>query len=647
MIYRPVRERDPEEILSTLVSAVDKGGYDEAAITSLSTADYSSVSPLVKRAMERLRPKKIALGISSLRAYGLDEDLLDEIASVKATGLTFAPEAGTQRMRDVINKNITEEDVFTTCHRVFARGWNRVKLYFMIGQPTEQDEDVVGIAEMGRQARKIGREYQPNVQVTVSVSSHVPKPHAPFQWCAMDSMEEMARKQSILREYSRRWRFNLRHHDIRVSHLEGIIGRGDYRTGALIERAWRAGARFDGWDERLDWEIWQKALDDWEKEQGVSRHSYLGTLPLDGRLPWDHIDVGLEEGFLAQEYKRALQGKSSPPCGKPREAKVHPTNLEDALADERKLICYHCGVACDLDQMREERREFLRKLGAVTKPERGATDFRQEALERIRKGKTPHDFGQGTRIRYRLRYSKLEPMNLRGHLDMVRVIRRVLRRAGLPLYYSEGFSPRPIIAHGPALALGMKSVAEYADITLNEDVPVGELLEALKRATESGLVFSGVRRLSDGEPSLSKTIHAVDVVALLPADGDVETRLQTYRERYQKALSRETIPVTVRRKDKTRTVDLKDVLMEASVEQSDSFAAASGVDPGLPAVRLRLRVGGASLRPAEIISEIFGETLSPVDCVRVHCWYVGKDGEVKDPLDPAGSRDDGCGEAAL
>jgi radical SAM-linked protein len=288
--------------------------------------------------------------------------------------------------------------------------------------------------------------------------------------------------------------------------------------------------------------------------------------------------------------------------------------------------------------MRKERQEFLKKLGAVGKPERGATDFRQEALERIRKGKTPHDFGQGKPIRYRLRYSKLEPMTLRGHLDMVRVIPRVLRRAGLPLYYSEGFSPRPVIAYGPALALGMKSVAEYADVTLNDDVPEGDLLEALRRATEAGLVFSGVRRLSDGEPSLSKAIHAVDVVALLPVGGDVETRLQTYRESCREALSRETIPVSVRRKDKTRTVDLKDVLMEASVEPSDSFAAA-GIEPGLPAACLRLRVGGASLRPAEIVSEIFDETLSPVDFVRLHSWYVGKDGEVRDPLDRSGPRD--------
>ena len=243
MIYRPVREREPQQIVDTMVSALEKGGYDEAALTSLSTADYSCISPLVKGVMEKLRPRKVSLGVSSLRAYGLDEDLLDDISSVKATGLTFAPEAGTQRMRDVVNKNITEKDIFTTCHRVFSRGWNKIKLYFMIGLPTEENEDVLGIAEMGQQARNIAREYHKrHATVTVSVSTHVPKPHTPFQWCAQDSMELISEKQKQLSLAAKKHGFKLRTHDLRVSHLEGILARGDARVASLVERAWRNGA---------------------------------------------------------------------------------------------------------------------------------------------------------------------------------------------------------------------------------------------------------------------------------------------------------------------------------------------------------------------------------------------------------------------
>ncbi len=610
MIYRPVRERDPEQVVSTLVSAIEKGGYDEASLTSLSTADYSCISPLVKGVMEKLRPEKISLGISSLRAYGLDEDLLDDIASVKATGLTFAPEAGTQRMRDVVNKNITEDDIFTTCHRVFSRGWNRVKLYFMIGLPSERDEDVQGIAEMGGQAVQIGQQYhRRKVAVTVSVSSHVPKPHTPFQWCAQDTMEEIERKQSILRRDARRLGYTLKTHDQRVSHLEGIVARGDIRTASLIERAYRKGARFDGWDEHLRWNLWLESLDEWEKEEGVSRGAYLATLPVDGKLPWDHIDVGLEPGFLAKEYRRALQGRFSPPCGKPVHAKVHHTNLEDARADERKLVCYHCGVACDLTAMREERLVFLEKMGAETRPAAGAAPtVRERAQERVARGLSPHDFSQGEPVRYRLHYGKTGPMSLRGHLDFIKVIARVLRRARLPLFYTEGFSPRPLMSFGPALGLGFQSVAEYADVALTIEIDEAELVDRFAAASEPGLTLFGARRLKEGEAALARRIDSVDYVVALPR-GDVHapSRLEAFR-------ARPALEVEVTRKGKLRTVDAKSVVLDARIAPAGEHASLLSILPGEPTLHLRLREasGVASLRPSELVAAILGTELSVV-----------------------------------
>lgn len=628
MIYRPVRERDPQEVIETLTSAINKGGYDEAALTCLSTADYSCISPLIKQVMGRLRPRKIALGISSLRAYGLDEDLLDEIADVKATGLTFAPEAGTQRMRDVINKNITEDDIFTTCHRVFSRGWSKVKLYFMIGLPTEEDEDVLGVAHMGRQALDIGRQYNRRVEVTVSVSSHVPKPHTPFQWCAMDSLDEIRRKQGMLRDAARREGFKLRCHDPRVSHLEGILARGDYRTGRLIERAWRAGARFDGWDERLDWDVWQTALEAYEREDGVPRRLHLQTLPVDARLPWDHIDVGLEDGFLLKEYKKALKNRLSPPCGKPYQAKVHHTNLEDALADKRKLICYSCGVACDMTRMREERIEFLDKLGAKVRPApRAAGGERQTALARVKQGLAPRDFAQGKAVHYRLRYAKLGPMAMQGHLDIVRVLPRLFRRAGLSLYYSQGYSPKPVLSFSPALALGMQSLAEYADVSLTEVYDAAALLAALRQRTEPGLELTGARRLGEGEKALSRAIDAIDIaVVLRQGPADLEVRCAA-------ALAAAALPVEVRRKDETRMLDLRPLLLELRPGSSDEFAALTGHAPGLPAVTLRLRVTNVlTPRPGEIAQALFGVTVRPLDIVRTGCWTLDATGAVCDPL---------------
>jgi radical SAM family uncharacterized protein len=221
MIYRPVRERSSESITKSLLDGVDRAGYEETGLTCLSTADFSSITPLVKSISEQLRQRGVSMSVASLRAYGLGEELLDELATTRISGLTFAPEAGTQRMRDVVNKNITEAHVEESARRVFERGWHRLKLYFMIGLPTEEDIDVQGVVETGQRMLGVGRSYLgKRAEVTVSVSSHVPKPHTPFQWCAQDSHDEILRKQCILRDAAKvggRDGIRLKHHDAGIS----------------------------------------------------------------------------------------------------------------------------------------------------------------------------------------------------------------------------------------------------------------------------------------------------------------------------------------------------------------------------------------------------------------------------------------------
>src|SRR5215813_3200672 len=368
MIYRPVRERSPQSIADSLLGGVDRAGYEETGLTCLSTADFSSITPLVKRLAGELRKRGVSMSVASLRAYGLNEDLLDELALTRISGLTFAPEAGTQRMRDVVNKNVTEAHIEESSRRVFSRGWHRLKLYFMIGLPTETDDDVRGIVETGRRMLQIGRGLVSHrAEVTVSVSSHVPKPHTPLQWSAQDPEPEIRRKQAILRHAAgdprgrRDHGLRLKHHHSGISFIEGVLARGDRRLAGVIETVWRAGARFDGWDEVFELERWTQALD----AHGVDVAAYLGTRPVTARLPWDHIDVGLEDGFLLAEYRKALKGRASPPCGKVAGMLIHHTNLADAEADRRKLVCYDCGVACDLSKMRDDRLVALRALGAV------------------------------------------------------------------------------------------------------------------------------------------------------------------------------------------------------------------------------------------------------------------------------------------
>ncbi len=519
MIYRPVRERDPADVVQTVLTALEKSGQDQVSLTALSTADVSCISPLIKKLVEETAPERVSLGVASLRAYGLSDELLDDMRKVRASGLTFAPEAGTQRMRDVVNKNVTEELLLETTERTFAKGFDKMKLYFMIGLPTEEDEDVEGIVNVGLNALAVGRKYaRSRAKVTVSVSTHVPKPHTPFQWCAMDHVDEVARKQQLLKQAARRDKqLGLRTHSSVSSVLEGVLARGDRSIAPAIERAYLNGAHFDSWDNLLKMDVWQEAFEHFD----INTEKFLGTIPVDARLPWDHIDVGLEEGFLAREYRKALRSRLSPPCGKAVGQVVHHTNTQEADADQRRLVCYDCGVACDMSKMRSKRVGFLSAMGAELpgqraklpvlydqpKPQGRRKRQDPEALRPVRAGSPPE--------RYRLRFSKTGPAALLGHLDMGRELARVLKRAGLRVAYSEGFSPKPELSYGPALSLGVPTLDEYMDLKLIDAPEREPMLARLNQSASGGLRFLDCARLGPSDPSLSRIVTAGSYVIAL------------------------------------------------------------------------------------------------------------------------------------
>ncbi|MGM0578036.1 MAG: TIGR03960 family B12-binding radical SAM protein [Myxococcota bacterium] len=636
MIYRPVRERDPGQIVDTVLASIDHGGYDEVSLTSLSTADYSCISPLIKRVMEKLRERKVSLSVSSLRAYGLAEDLLDEISSVKATGLTFAPEAGTQRMRDVINKNVSDQDIDTSAERVFSRGWSRMKLYFMIGLPGEADEDVAGIVETAARVRDIGLRHHSRrkVDVTASASSHVPKPHTPFQWAAMDPMEEIGRKQRMLRDLARSRRVSVKYHDQRVSFLEGIAARGDRRVADLVERAWRKGCRFDGWDELLDWDAWMEAID----EEGLDPWRYLGTLPVDAALPWDHVDVGLAPKFLYKEWKRAMKDRLSPPCGKPVGAQVHHTNVADAETDERKLVCYHCGVACDLTDMREERLDFLKRLDAWEAPGLRSEEDPPAAWRTLRRNKhgttlPPVRPDQGREWRVRLVFTKLGTVAMTSQLDLTRILPRILRRAGVSLKYSEGFSPRPLLSYGPALPLGIRSLAEVVDVKILDVPDPADLVERLEAVTDAGLHVLGAARLGDGDAKCSRVAKLAEYLVARPGVW-TEDDVRAARER---ALGDDPVEVVVVRKRGEKILDVRDgvVSIEAGVP-TPTEAGLLGLPEDTAVLRYRVALdAGGHVRPDDMARGLFGlgERPDGLFCARTGLWGLRK-GRVFDLLAP-------------
>lgn len=640
MIYRPVRERDPESVIKTVTESLKNTGWDEVALTSLSTADYSCVSPLVREVMRRLEKEKVSLSVSSLRAYGLDEELLDEIQKVRATGLTFAPEAGTQRMRDVVNKNVTEDQLMQTAERVFSRGWAKMKLYFMIGLPTERDEDVAGIVETGKKALDVGRRVQrgrgPNV--TVSVSTHVPKPHTPFQWAALDPLPEIQRKQQILRSEARRANVDLKVHDAPGSVLEGVLARGDRKVGEAIFLAYQRGARFDSWEEQLDLDRWQKAFDD----AGVPMARYTNTIPLSARLPWSHIDVGLEDGFLVREYRKALKDQLSPPCGKAAGMFVHHTNLEEANADKRKLVCYDCGVACDLSAMRGERLVALKKLGAEGPV---PIDLEKRKPKRPEERRPRAQFTQGAPTRYRIRYTKIGPAAFSSHLDMIRALPRIFRRAGLPLFYSQGFHPKPDLTFGPALSLGVASLDEYVDAKIIADLPLDGLAKMLDEHAPEGLQITAVCKLGPNDANVSKVLgdgaHARYVVAIprsaLPQLGLVarpngDDWVSALRAEIEGQLEGGRLQVIRTVDGIGKKIDVRRYLERITVDRGGAELARAGIVGDVVPIEIVVSLSGqGGVKVSEVIEAFLGRDV-PFRAVRAAMWAT-RNGRRVDPMD--------------
>ncbi len=502
MIYRPVRERAPQQVIDLVMDGIKNGGFDEASLTCLSTADYSAVTPLVVELLDKLSQDKSTLGISSLRAYGLDKRILDKLAEVKNSSLTFAPEAGTQRMRNVINKNVSEEDMMQTARDVFSRGWKKMKLYFMIGLPTEEDIDVQGIMETGRKAREVAKKDcgVSNPEITISASTFVPKPHTPFQWAPMLKLDEIVRKQNLLFGLAKNYRLKFRKHFSKISLLEGIIARGDRRHGDLLELAWRKGARFDGWDETFNFDLWMDCIEELE----INPEYTLGTIPMNAKLPWDHIDVGLKEKFLEREWLKATKNRLSPPCGKVAGDIVHDSNLETLEKkfdiDKKKLVCYHCGIACDLKGMVEERREYLTEMKAFTDEDYQEPEVLKKDIIDFRDKR-----GQFIGHKYRIKFSKLGAITFVGHLDLQKIMARIFKRAEIDVLHSEGYHQRPLISFGPALSVGISSLSEYFDIRVPKEwEKPEEVLLKLSQHSEPGIVFESCEKIEKKQKSIQE-----------------------------------------------------------------------------------------------------------------------------------------------
>lgn len=315
-IYRPLRERKPERLLGIAENLLACSGYDEISLSSLSTSDFSGLRELTDGLLKITEEKKIGLSLPSLRIDNFSLELMEKVQKVRKTGITFAPEAGTQRLRDVINKNINEEDIINSTNMLFRGGWTNVKLYFMIGLPTETMDDVCGIADLAQKVLEVyfaipKEERAKQINITVSTSSFVPKPFTAFQWAKQDTRDMLIEKQNTLKSAIKSKRIRYNWHDNKTSYLEGVFARGDRRLREVIIKAVENGCKFDGWGEHFKFDVWMQTFD----ELGIDPNFYTAReRSYEEVLPWDHIDIGVTKNFLMRENEKAKQSVTTPNC---------------------------------------------------------------------------------------------------------------------------------------------------------------------------------------------------------------------------------------------------------------------------------------------------------------------------------------------
>ncbi len=471
-ISRPVREKSVPVLCDIAKTTVENTGYDEISLMSLSISDYTEISHLTDELLEWTDEKKVNLALPSLRADSFSRELMDKISGVRTSTLTFAPEAGTQRLRDVINKNVTEEEILNACRIAFEAGKTQVKLYFMMGLPGETYEDIAGIADIAKHVldtfyQTPGRNRARAPQVTLSVACFIPKPQTPFQWEGQDTMESLAEKQKFLMSKitDRKIRYN--YHDARTSHLEAVFARGDRRLGDALELAQREGMRFDAWEEFFDYDKWMDVI----SRCGLDPDFYANrTLPDSEILPWEIIECGVNKEFLLRERHKSQAGDTTPGCHEK---------------------CSGCGANGGIDPS-----ACTWCPGGKSSKPKPETPKEEKTPRTPAVRPTPGFADPGTqKVAYRnirVRFVKEDPALYIGHLDVARVMARVVTRSGLPVYYTEGYNPRPKLVFASPLSVGCGSDCEIMDIRVLPEVTDEEILAALKAVEIKGLTVTDV-----------------------------------------------------------------------------------------------------------------------------------------------------------
>ncbi len=587
MVYRPVRERSLDTITRLLQDCLDQTGFDEISFLSLSTGDFSALKTLSNRVLDRCVHEQVSLSLPSLRVGSIDDDIMRRMADIRRTGCTLAPEAGSQRLRDVINKGITEEQILLHVQKLLEYGWRQVKLYFMIGLPTEGDADLLAIADLCRKVRDAAGRGNPRLQVTAALSPFVPKPFTPFQWVEQISMDEIERRVRLVRNAFKGQKFlKLRWHEPAMSHLEGVLSRAGREMADVVERAYRKDALFTSWVEEFRLEPWLEALE----ECGIDANACIATREIDAPLPWDHLEAGISREFLLREWQRAQAARVTEDC---RYGACRGCGACDTRAFASRLP--HCSAPTDDGPLHRNRLVFPQRDQSAHEPHRDA-EGRIVCQELHKKPPQIAPELAVKAVQYRIWHSKLGGSAYLSQLEMQAMLERALRRARLPMSFSQGFHPLPLMSFGRALPVGVESRAEWFALSLREALDAAEVTRRLAPVMPGGmdiLYLEPVDRQHRTEQSVAERFQ-------LRVDGQDGAAL----ERAFAAFAAETMHVFTRDTKKgPRTADIRPLLREwTRADQTVTFLldwSGMYLSPLLFCLELLAPLGRAdTLRPA-------------------------------------------------
>ena len=541
MIYRPVRERAPQTLMTLARTSLAATGYEDMSLLSLSTGDYGCIVPLMEQFMARFATDHVAVSLPSLRAGTLTPELMELIKKVRKTGFTIAPEAGSQRLRDVINKNITETEIVETVTDAFRLGWRVIKLYFMIGLPTETHADLQSIVDLVKRLRRIKVSRRKPGKINVSVATFIPKPHTPFQWAAQNTLAESQAKISWLKKQLSLPGIQFKWQNPEVSMIEGLWARGDRSLSDLLVLAHQKGCKFDGWSDNFRFDLWQQAL----SEAGIETNFFtLRQRDVGEPLPWDHIDTRVSKEFLQEEWDNANQAAFTDDC--------------------RDGDCSACGV-CDFVEIEP-------------RAHRDCLDFPEVSASTAASPNTEYK-------KLSLNYSKLEQAKYYGHLELMNIFMRALKRAGVPVRFSEGFHPKPKVSFKDPLPIGLESRCEQLTLTVPVLSSARDIIDRLNANLPAGLRMHDLEDTPDGHEGKGPLSSTYKV--WLQAGRFSEVELAAFNAKTLATIER------LDRKGKLKKIDLKAMVISIEIIDSRQLQMILSSEPG------------KTLRPRDVLREIF------------------------------------------